>query len=306
MARLQQALTVLIVVAAVALAVAAAAWAQRAEPAGGASVWALPVVALLLPALTYAAVLALEFVLMQRVNGRAGHAQRLQRVLCAAWREFLAVRVFVWQQPWRSQSVPDHLPRQAADAAPQRGVVLVHGFFCNRGFWNPWLKRLRAMGVPVVAVNLEPIFGSIDAATHWLKDAVEEVRQAGGGLPPVVVAHSMGGLAVRAWQAGSTAPVHHLITLGSPHHGTWLARLGHTRNGRQMRLDSHWLQALAQREQPGAHAHTTCFWSACDNIVFPALTATLPGADNRELIGVAHVDMVHHPEPWQELLRRLV
>jgi len=49
----------------------------------------------------------------------------------------------------------------------------------------------------------------------------------------------------------------------------------------------------------------TCYYSHCDNIVFPASRATLEGADNRHLPGVAHVQMADHPEPRAELLRRL-
>jgi hypothetical protein len=38
--------------------------------------------------------------------------------------------------------------------------------------------------------------------------------------------------------------------------------------------------------------------------VFPAANATLPGADNRHIAGVAHVHMVDHPQVVAEILRR--
>jgi len=127
------------------------------------------------------------------------------------------------------------------------------------------------------------------------------------GLAPVVVAHSMGGLALRRWWAehGDNGRVHHALTLGTPHHGTWLARFAMTRNSRQMQQISRWLQTLAAREPAGRAARFTCFYSHCDNIVFPPATATLPGADNRHLPGVPHVHMADRPEPWQALQRLL-
>jgi triacylglycerol lipase len=124
------------------------------------------------------------------------------------------------------------------------------------------------------------------------------------------VAHSMGGLAVRRWlveQSANAKRVAEVITLGTPHHGTWLGRYALSNNARQMRLASPWQKALQQRElgEQGAAVRFTCFYSHCDNIVFPASTATLAGANNQHLRGVAHVRMVDHPEPFAALREAL-
>ena len=252
----------------------------------------------------YALVLGVEFVLLRRAHGDDPAPRATAAQLGHAWwgEVRAAPTVFCWRQPFDSRRYPDALP--APDRSPRRGVLLVHGFVCNRGLWNPWLRRLREAGVPVIAVNLEPVFGSIDDYVPIIDAAVRGLRQH-GGLAPVVVAHSMGGLALRRWWAeqADEAAIHHAITLGTPHHGTWLARWAVTANGRQMRRDSRWLQALAAREPAGRAARFTCFYSHCDNIVFPPSTATLAGADNRHLPGVAHVHMADRPEPWQALQR---
>ena len=148
---------------------------------------------------------------------------------------------------------------------------------------------------------------SIDDYVACVEAGVQRLQQA-TGLAPVVVAHSMGGLALRRWwaeQGANDQRVHHAITIGTPHHGTWLARFAMTPNGRQMQQASRWLQALAAREPATRAARFTCFYSHCDNIVFPPATGTLPGADNRHVVGAAHVHMADRPEPWEELLRRL-
>jgi triacylglycerol lipase len=262
--------------------------------------WALLGVSLLI--VGYAGVLALEFILLRWVHAEdpAPKATGLQ-LLRAWWGEVRsAPLVFCWRQPFSSHRYPNTL--QATRG--RRGVLLIHGFVCNRGLWNRWLHRLQQHGVPVIAVNLEPVFGGIDEYRSAIEQAVTQLTQA-TGQPPVVVAHSMGGLALRAWwaQMEGDSRVHHAITLGTPHQGTWLARFALTRNSQQMRRHSRWLEALAAQEPAGRARHFTCFYSHCDNIVFPPMTATLAGADNRHLPGVAHVHMVEHPEPWNELLR---
>ena len=185
----------------------------------------------------------------------------------------------------------------------RRGAVFIHGFVCNRGFWNPWLERLRASGHPFIAVNLEPVFGSIEDYAPIIEDAVRRLTQA-TGLPPVLICHSMGGLAARVWLRAKSADarVHHVITIGSPHHGTWLGQFSHLENGRQMRLRNPWLEELAEHGGQCATPAFTCWYSNCDNIVFPASTATLEGADNRLIRGVAHVDLAFHPVVMDESL----
>ncbi|KAF1046194.1 esterase/lipase family protein [Xylophilus sp.] len=266
------------------------AWAGPRSPALAAAGAAL---LLGVPAI----VLALESLLMHRVN-RADPAPRASaRAVAAAWwaEVRLAPRVFCGRQPFAEHAVPDLLVR--GDGAPARGVVLVHGFVCNRAFWNPWLRALRARGQVVVAPSLEPPFAAIDDFVPTLDAAVRQV-EAATGLPPVLVCHSMGGLVARAWLhavPGAGARVHHVVTLGTPHRGTWLARFGHAPSGSQMRPDGDWLRRLAAAEPPERTARFTCWYSNCDNIVFPASTATLPGADNRFVADVAHVQMVFHP-----------
>jgi predicted alpha/beta hydrolase family esterase len=284
------------------LLTAASIWAALAWRSGHV-VWAW--VGALLIVFGYALMLAAEFALLRRAHGHDPAPRATAAQLTRAWWGEVrsALLVFCWRQPFLSRRWPDHVP---ADARGRRGVLLVHGLVCNRGLWNAWLERLHARSVPCIAVNLEPVFGSIDNYAATIDAAVHRLEHA-TGLPPLIVAHSMGGLAVRRWwaESGDGARVHHVITLGSPHQGTWLARFAVTRNGRQMQQHSHWLRALVRRESPDRTAHITCFYSHCDNIVFPPSSATLVGAENRHLVGVAHVHMVNQQEPWDEMLRWL-
>lgn len=203
---------------------------------------------------------------------------------------------FSWRQPWREGAEPDHLP-----AGATVGVLLVHGFACNRGRWNGWMRRLRAQGVAFVAPSLEPAFGSIDDYADEIEAGVQRLRALTGRMP-VLCAHSMGGLALRAWwrKYGSGHAVPRAITLGSPHQGTRMAALGLGVNAAQMRRGSAWLAAL-----PGL-PDLDAFWTPCDQVVNPAETAVPPGARAHRLDGVGHMGLVHTDEAWcllQQALR---
>lgn len=253
----------------------------------------------------YALVLALEMLVASQVNRSDTVSPATAAMLLNAWwgEVRCAARVFFWSQPFRSHIEPDRLP--AAGVSDAVGVVFVHGLVCNRGIWNPWLGRLGALGIPFVAVNLEPVFADIESYTPAIDAAVRRVQRA-TGRPPIIVAHSMGGLAVRAWLAGDAADsrVQDVICLGTPHHGTLLAWHGLAANVRQMRRDSTWLATLARREPTGRNAKFTCYFSHCDNIVIPASSATLPGADNRHLSGVGHVQMASEERIFLDIVRR--
>ncbi len=255
--------------------------------------------ALLLPT----AVLGAEFTLLAHWGTDPAVTPQGRRPLWRAWlaEAGASTRAFGWRQAFRARAEPD-----VQGDAGRRGVVLVHGYVCNRGLWASWLARLRAARVPAIAVTLEPVFGSIDAMIAGVDAAVTRLSEQ-TGMAPLVVAHSMGGLVVRAWLRGSGDDhrVHGVITIGSPHAGTWLARFSRTTNGRQMRLGSSWLAALAAAEPPERRARFTCFYSDCDNIVFPPSTATLAGADNRLIAGVAHIALVEHPDVFAEAWRWL-
>lgn len=259
-------------------------------------------------ALLHAWFLAIEFIAIGALNRDDPAPRASARARFVAWlvESGATPRVFYWRQPFFSEALPDFLPQQQPTG--RRGVVLVHGFVCNRGFWNPWIRRLRAQGRAVAAPSFEPVTGSIDGYSATLDQAIEQVSAA-TGRPPLLVCHSMGGLIARAWLRnagdGAAGRVARIVTIASPHHGTWMARFSLHENGRQMRQSSAWLAELRRAEPPRRDALFTCWYSNCDNIVAPASSATLPGADNRLVRGAPHVALAFEPEVMRETLALL-
>jgi len=252
----------------------------------------------------HAAVLAIEFGFARHVNRRDSTTPppSLPQML-RAWlaESVIAPRVFCWYQPFRRNAIPD-----ALHCDRRRGAVLIHGFLCNRGFWQPWLHELEHRKRVFVALTLEPVFGSIDHYVDEIDRAIGRVATA-TGQAPLLISHSMGGLAARAWLRDAIDPsrVHRIVTLGTPHAGTSIAHVGQSVNGRQMRPGGDWLANMTPRAGEAQRAPFTCWYSNCDNIVFPASSATLAGADNRLAGGLAHVQLAFDATVMQQTLALL-
>jgi triacylglycerol lipase len=182
-------------------------------------------------------------------------------------------------------------------------ILLVHGYFSNRGIWWSMRRRLAAAGLgPVYSISLTPPFGSIDRMVPRLDAKIDEILKATGAASLDIVAHSMGGLATRAVlveEAARAKPdeprhsrVSHLITLGSPHHGTKMANFGIGECIVEMREGSAWLALLKKREELTTKPKTLSIYTMNDDLVYPAESARLEWAENVPVAGIGHVSML--------------
>jgi pimeloyl-ACP methyl ester carboxylesterase len=200
-----------------------------------------------------------------------------------------------------------HMPRARARTRIHPGstappVLLVHGYGCNSGYWAHLAPLLDAARISHATLDLEPLTGDIDGYAARIEEAAGRLCAQAGAARLTVVAHSMGGLAARAWMRTHGAQrVARLITLGTPHHGTCLAAFGLGINAGQMRRmgvagpECAWLSALASGEAPEVRARIVSIYSHHDNIIAPQTSSELPGARNLALGGVGHVALGRNP-----------
>ena len=210
------------------------------------------------------------------------------------WRSVLGeivagIRIFMLRQPWATRP-PVYLAATAGAALVP--VVLVHGYVCNHRIWDDTIAALRAHGHPVLAVDLEPLFTSIETYVPTVDAAVVELCRQTGAHQVALLGHSMGGLAIRAWmRAHGTQQVAKVLTLGTPHAGTRIARRTRTPNGRQMTWRSKWLTRLAAQESAATRALMHVAITAQDNIVYPQREQVLPGVETTVFEGMGHLQM---------------
>lgn len=221
----------------------------------------------------------------------------------------MAVRVLL-QEFWATMLVTSwHMPFlsfSGAIAPHANGfpVLLIHGYGCNSGYWHSMRQHLVQANISYKAVDLEPLLGGIDAYAACIAKAVESLCQETGKEQIILLAHSMGGLAARAYlRHYSGCRVAKIICVGAPHHGTVLANFGIGTNSRQMEWHSDvehgqpsdWLRNLASAEDAAGRALITSIYSLHDNIVAPQQSCQLSGAKNIGLPGIGHVALGLNP-----------
>jgi triacylglycerol esterase/lipase EstA (alpha/beta hydrolase family) len=199
-----------------------------------------------------------------------------------------------------------------ADTAP---VLLVHGYGCNSGYWHFMSLALTRAGIGHYGIDLEPMLASIEQFVPALHARIEEICRHTGQDQIVIVAHSMGGLVARAYLRDHSAHrVRRVITLGTPHRGTGLARFGAGVNVREMLWTgsaengrcSDWLQGLARHEDLALRPLFVSIFSHQDNIVSPQLSSQLSGARNIEFNGIGHVALGLDPRVQQEVMNAIM
>jgi triacylglycerol esterase/lipase EstA (alpha/beta hydrolase family) len=135
-----------------------------------------------------------------------------------------------------------------------------------------------------------------------LAELIGTIRRDTGAARVVLVAHSMGGLVARAYlRRYGGAQVRRLITIGSPHHGSELARTMFGQSLSEMRPASPWLADLNRDGAYVGDVPVTSLWSWHDSMVAPQDSSRLEGADNIVLSGIAHNALLTDPAVWERV-----
>lgn len=183
------------------------------------------------------------------------------------------------------------------DATAELPVVLVHGWFHNRSAFLVMGRALRRAGFRTVHdLNCNPLV-DLRASAALLADEVDRVLERTGADRCAIVAHSAGGLVARSFvsEGGGQDVVDTVVTLGTPHRGTYTSYLGIGAAAAQMRPGSAFLQDVDGAARPG-DVRYVAFWSDLDLLVTPAVHGRLlhPAlrATNVELHDTGHLSLL--------------
>lgn len=190
-----------------------------------------------------------------------------------------------------------------------RPAVFVHGLGGHPGNFSPmraWFSaggRKRTWSMSIGKAPRIPIMA--DEIRRFV-DELYEINEWGSGTQIDLVAHSMGGLASRyaLFDEDFRQKVSTLVTIGTPHSGTWAARYGYTekvidlRPGSPVQKD---LETQVPWPGPPSMPRMVAFWSDTDMLLLPPESAAVDGAENIEMHGFTHLSYLLHPSCFQRV-----
>lgn len=207
-----------------------------------------------------------------------------------------------WKTLWRP-------PQQPKRESPP--VFLVHGLYHNASAWvlyRWWLKRAGFANVYCWSYNsFGPSFDQIVKGYHeWVQEIMD--RHYPAGQQAMMIGHSLGGLIIRAFLAGSASAqqVPAIVTLGTPHQGSKLAALGFSRLARSLIYQGALVQDLEQSVLP-EEVKRLAVLSPTDNMVLPpeALRSAQDGWQYLETSPISHVALLYHWPTAKKVLEYL-
>ena len=176
-------------------------------------------------------------------------------------------------------------------------ILMIHGLIDNRSIWTLMQRGLRSRGFNhLTTLNYSPIVSDIRVAAAHLGEEVERIVAETGYERIHIIGHSLGGLIARYYvtRLAGDERVHTLVTLGTPHAGTYAAYAWPTRLVAQMRPDSGLIEEL-RKPVPGCRTRFVAYWSDLDALVFPQHNAAIDHPDlrvrNVALHGVGHLSL---------------
>ncbi|TVR61782.1 MAG: hypothetical protein EA422_12220, partial [Gemmatimonadales bacterium] len=178
-------------------------------------------------------------------------------------------------------------------------VLLVPGWGDQAPDLEPLRLHLIEEGWPetrIAALSFPDPFGSNQSNAREIDRAVDALRAMTGAPRVDIVAHSMGGLAVRYFllvRPDVDEAVRRAVFLGTPHRGTVAAILAWGDGGREMVPGSDFLTQLNEGESgvpTGVEA--LAIRTPVDLRVIPGSSGLLPGALNLEICCPTHNQLV--------------
>ncbi|MCB0394093.1 MAG: hypothetical protein KDD25_06020 [Bdellovibrionales bacterium] len=201
-------------------------------------------------------------------------------------------------------------------APNNRPVLLVHGVIHNHSAFIRMKRFLQMSGFRnVFTVNYATRHGYFPHMVEQLSHRVDEILDLTQSKRIDIVAHSLGGLVAKSYmvKGGGRGKIGKLITLGTPHKGTFLSPLLKTfLNGplyRDLRVGSKLLEELNSLSLPN-ESSITSIYSKYDWTIWPQSNCEVEGFPRKSfqsitVDSVGHMGLLYSPKVFRHILSQL-
>jgi pimeloyl-ACP methyl ester carboxylesterase len=250
-------------------------------------------------------------VALQRQLGAALRSSLRPASYVGLFREMLLASVHAATYPLGLLPPPPFSHEPLDLSIPRRPVLLVHGWIHNRSAFLLMQRGLRRAGLgPLQSFEYSSFSGDLDEIAVQLAPAVERLVGKAPQDSCVLIGHSVGGLVARQYvqELGGDQLVDTVVTLGTPHRGTYTAYGGVGRILEQCRPGSEYLRRLDHTARPGL-ARWIAYYSDLDFMITPAVSAKLlhPAlcATNVRVRDIGHLSLLLSRSVLTDLIHRL-
>lgn len=180
------------------------------------------------------------------------------------------------------------------EIASRPDILCIHGYLLNEMPWFFYRRQLQKAGFgPVNGLNYHSIFGDIPRNSRIVHEKIMEIERATGKQVRILIGHSLGGLICLEYAPKEEKT--YAITLGSPLHGTTLARFGFGPSVRRMEIGSPYLASLHDRLAKASHIRILALAGDADYNICPSESAHLPElsyATNETIADLSHISFL--------------
>jgi triacylglycerol lipase len=186
-------------------------------------------------------------------------------------------------------------------------ILLAHGIIDNHTVFALMRRQLLRRGFTrIETFSYSPLTLDVRSTAERMGAQIERLCEESGSDQIHIVGHSLGGLIARYYvqRLGGSERVHTCVTLGTPHQGTFAARLLPWPLVKQLRPDSDLMTELAE-PAPDCHTRFVAFYSDVDQLIVPQRRARIRHPDlvarNVRVDGVGHLSLPFHGDVVRQI-----
>jgi triacylglycerol lipase len=157
-------------------------------------------------------------------------------------------------------------------------LLLIHGYLNSSLVWFYHGRRLQKKGMgPIYTISLGKPFSSIREYAKKVHQKVLFIQKQTKKKDLILVGHSMGGIVASyyALKLAKEVNIKAIVTMGSPFHGTKVAKIAFGECAQEMSPSSHLLQEITKERKHHKEIPFYCIATSLDHIVVPPSSALI-------------------------------